>query len=195
VTDTATGSRIDHYFAALSKILSAVVATDSTSHPLALESAVDWVIDRITKLHSRANKVIFIGNGGSAGISSHMAIDYLKNGGVPALAFNDGASLTCLANDLGYESVFSTQIDMHGRSGDLLIAISSSGRSESILNGVNSARRRDMEVATLSGFHADNPLRKLGDVNFYVENGDYGFVEISHLALCHAFLDMKMGWR
>lgn len=194
MTNTATSARIDHYFATLSRVLAAVVATDSTSRSLALESAVDWVIDRITQLRGRANKVIFIGNGGSAGISSHMAIDYLKNGGIPALAFNDGASLTCLANDLGYENVFATQIDMHGRSGDLLVAISSSGRSESILNGVRSARRHDIEVATLSGFRADNPLRNLGDVNFYVENSDYGFVEISHLALCHAFLDMKMGW-
>lgn len=124
-----------------------------------------------------------------------MAIDYLKNGGIPALAFNDGASLTCLANDLGYENVFARQIDMHGQSGDLLVAISSSGRSPSILNGVASARRQEMDVITLSGFRDDNPLRCGGDRNFYVKSSEYGFVEISHLIICHAFLDMTLGWR
>jgi hypothetical protein len=49
---------------------------------------------------------MFIGNGGSAAIASHMAIDFTKNGGMPAMCFNDGAALTCLGNDLGYEEVF-----------------------------------------------------------------------------------------
>ena len=71
---------------------------------------------------------MFIGNGGSAGIASHSAIDFTKNGSMPALAFNDGAALTCLGNDLGYDSVFAAQIEARGRPGDLLIAISSSGK-------------------------------------------------------------------
>jgi D-sedoheptulose 7-phosphate isomerase len=191
---TRPESRVDRYFATLSNVLSATAATDSAGRSIVVPAAVDWVIDRLERV-GRSYKIIFIGNGGSAGISSHLAIDYLKNGGIPALAFNDGASITCLANDLGYENVFAKQIDMHGRNGDLLIAISSSGRSPNILNGVASARQRGMDVVTLSGFTPDNPLRAAGDVNFYVDNDVYGFVEISHLALCHAFLDMKMGWR
>ncbi|MGZ2406214.1 phosphoheptose isomerase [Rhizobium ruizarguesonis] len=76
----------------------------------------------------------------------------IKNGGLRAMAMNDGATLTCLSNDLGYENVFSTQIAMHANEGDLLVAISSSGRSESITKAARSAREKGCAVMTLSGF-------------------------------------------
>ena len=101
--------------------------------------------------------------------------------------------LTCLGNDLGYERVFAKQIEMHGRAGDLLIAISSSGRSANILNAVEAGRAAGCAVVTLSGFTPDNPLRTLGDVNFYLNSDRYGFVEIGHLTICHAILDMLCG--
>jgi D-sedoheptulose 7-phosphate isomerase len=145
--------------------------------------------------HAAGNKLMFIGNGGSAGICSHMATDYSKNGGMRSLAFNDGAFLTCLGNDFGYEHVFAKQIEFHGRESDLLIAISSSGQSPNILNAVAAARRQKAAVITLSGFSADNPLRKLGDLNFYLADSNYGFVEVGHLTLLHAVLDIAMGWK
>ena len=137
---------------------------------------------------------MFIGNGGSAGIASHCAIDYSKNGGIRSTAFNDGAALTCLGNDLGYENVFAKQIDLHARPGDLLMAISSSGKSMNILKAVDIARERGCAVFTFSGFSPDNPLRTFGDLNFFVDSPEYGFVEISHLALIHSLLDLEMGW-
>ena len=93
----------------------------------------------LAKFLAKAPRLFFIGNGGSAAIASHMAADFAKNGGVPALAFNDGASLTCLANDYGYEQVFALPLRQHMRSGDCLIAISSSGKSVNILNAANSS--------------------------------------------------------
>ena len=146
--------------------------------------------------HDAGNKIIFIGNGGSAGIASHLAIDFSKNGGLRALAFNDPSALTCLGNDLGYENVFAKQLEFHARPGDVLVAISSSGKSPNILGAVKMARTRDCRVVTYSGFSETNDLRKTGDVNFYVRGQDmeYGFVEVAHLALCHAVLDIDMGW-
>ena len=138
--------------------------------------------------------MIFIGNGCSAAIASHMAIDYTKNGGIRAMAMNDGSALTCLSNDLGYENVFAKQLEMHARQGDLLVAISSSGSSENILPAVGTARERGCAVITLSGFSPNNPLRQMGDLNLYVPSGEYGFVEVTHLSLCHAMLDLAMGW-
>ena len=137
---------------------------------------------------------MFIGNGGSAGIAGHLAIDFTKNGGLRAMAFNDPMALTCVGNVLGYDSVFDKPIEMHARPGDLLVAISSSGKSPNILAAVAAARARDCAVATYSGFSPENDLRRLGDINFYVDAMEYGFVEISHLALCHAVLDIDMGW-
>ena len=115
-------------------------------------------------------------------------------GGLRSLAFTDASALTCLGNDLGYENVFAKQIDFHARRGDLVIATSSSGNSPNILNGVSAARDRGCHVVTFSGFKDDNKLRRLGDVNFYVSSLQYGFVEIAHLSLCHAILDIDMGW-
>jgi len=182
------------YFDTLSDVMRNAVVTDRAGHEIGLERGFANVRDLAHKAHDGGNKLIFIGNGGSQGISSHLAIDYSKNGGLRALAFTDASALTCLGNDLGYENVFAKQIDFHARSGDLVIATSSSGNSPNILNGVSSARSRDCHVVTFSGFKDDNKLRRLGDVNFYVSSLQYGFVEIAHLALCHAILDIDMGW-
>jgi len=144
--------------------------------------------------HDAGGKIIFVGNGGSAGIASHLAIDYLKNGGFRATAFNDAAALTCLSNDFGYENVFSKQIEMHCRSNDFVVGISSSGRSENILRAIMAANNHGAGTATFSGFEPDNPLRVLGDANFYVPSHDYGIVEIAHLTILHAILDIDLGW-
>jgi len=113
----------------------------------------------------------------------------------PCDAFGDGAVLTCLGNDFGYADVFSRQIEWHGGAGDLLIAISSSGASPNILNGVLAARSKGSRVVTFSGFREDNPLRQTGDINFYVRAQEYGFVELAHQSLLHAMLDVDRGWR
>lgn len=186
--------QLHRYFGTLADLLRNAEVTDLAAQSLPLEEGCDWIRNSAHQAHDAGNKIIFIGNGGSAGIASHLAIDFTKNGGLRALAFNDPSALTCLGNDLGYENVFAKQIDFHARAGDLLIAISSSGRSPNILSAVSAARARDCRVATFSGFTEQNELRRTGDVNFYVRSREYGFVEVAHLALCHAMLDIDMGW-
>lgn len=134
-------------------------------------------------------RLFFIGNGGSAAIASHMATDYQKNGSMPTMCFNDAASLTCISNDLGYQNVFTLPLERHARLGDVLFAISSSGASGNIINAARYAKEHRMNVVTLSGFEPDNPLRRLGGVNFYVPSKSYGTVEIAHLAILHSLLD------
>lgn len=142
----------------------------------------------------KANKgsVFFVGNGGSAAIASHMAADWLKNGQMAAQCFTDGPLTTCIANDIGYASVFALPLGYHGRPNDLLFCISSSGQSRSITHAAEVGLRQGLHVITLSGFEPDNPLRQLGDVNFYVPSGRYGVVEISHHAILHAILEAVM---
>jgi D-sedoheptulose 7-phosphate isomerase len=184
---------IEAYFGTLGSFGGRIEATDQKGGRLALAAAAAAALEAARRTQREKTRVFFIGNGGSAGICSHMATDWMRNGGFAATALNDGAALTCLANDLGFEQVFAKQIQMHGRAGDLLIAISSSGNSANILRGVEAARAAGMQVVTRSGFAPDNKLRRLGDVNFYVPSERYGWVEISHLALCHALLDASMG--
>jgi D-sedoheptulose 7-phosphate isomerase len=186
--------RVQKYFETLNRLTADAEVTDKSARPLPIGEAFEMVRDAAHKAHDSGNKIMFIGNGGSAGIASHLAIDFSKNGSLRSLAFNDPSALTCLGNDLGYENVFAKQLDFHARQGDLLVAISSSGKSPNILAGVAKARERSCEVVTFSGFTEDNDLRRTGDVNFFVRSREYGFVEVAHLSLCHAILDLDMGW-
>jgi D-sedoheptulose 7-phosphate isomerase len=186
--------RIEPYFDTLLGVIREAQCSDRQGAALPLHQAFERVRGAARAAHAAGNTITFVGNGGSAAIASHLAIDFSKNGGMRARALNDGAALTCLGNDLGYEHVFAKQIEWHARPGDLVVAISSSGRSANILNAVEAARARDCTITTFSGFREDNELRRAGDVNFYVRSGQYGFVEVAHLALCHAILDLDMGW-
>ena len=133
-------------------------------------------------------KIFLIGNGGSAAVSAHTALDFC-NAGIRAVSLTEPATLTCLANDHGYQSVFARQMSWHVKPCDVLVARSSSGRSNNILSAVQVAREIGADVVTLSGFSPHNPLRRLGDFNFYVPSDTYGVVEIAHWAILHAIAD------
>lgn len=182
------------YAASLTDLMSGMSVTDRSGVLTRPDIAMRSFIELIDSAVSANGRLFFIGNGGSAGICSHMAIDYAKNGRIPSLCFNDGAALTCLSNDCGYENVFVEQLKIHATPSDILIAISSSGNSPNIVG----AARFMNDVAggktvTLSGFSPDNALRGLGEINFHVASDSYGYVEIAHLMILHAVLDRRMG--
>lgn len=178
------------YFEDIHNILDSMLITDTRCGNMPADDSFSTIIRRIKNLKEKKNKLVFIGNGGSASIASHMATDFLKNGDIPAIAFNDSSLITCLSNDLGYENVFKKPVEMLAAKGDMLFSISSSGRSPNILQATHAAKKKGCFVITLSGFGSDNPLRKAGDINFYVKSGSYGHVEIAHLTICHCLLDM-----
>ncbi|MBI2071124.1 MAG: SIS domain-containing protein [Elusimicrobia bacterium] len=159
------------------------------------ESGFKRALDLIIKQNKLGKKLCFIGNGGSAAIASHQATDFFKNGGVRAASFNDASILTCLANDYNYTEIFSRQIERMTNTGDILFAISSSGKSSNIIKGVEAARRNGCHIVTCSGFDENNPLRRLGEVNFYVPSHSYAHVENAHLLICHTFVDALMALR
>lgn len=179
---------VSSVFASLHKGLLSIEAGGQHAN-WSLDTVIGHAVAKALIARKKGYRIMFIGNGGSAAIASHLAEDFLKAGRFATMSFNDAAQLTCLANDLGYESVFRVPIERHGKAGDILFAISSSGKSENILSGARAARAADMEVITLSGFKPDNPLRRLGHLNFYVPSEEYGTVEVAHLAICHAILD------
>ncbi len=174
----------------LINLLSQIKVTDINAKDLDFGRSLTQIANIIFLHVKKGNKIIIIGNGGSASIASHIQTDFLKNLKIPALAFNDASLLTCLSNDLGYENVFSTPIGILAKKGDILFAISSSGRSKNILNAVSVARNKGCFIIGLSGFSLRNSLRSIGNVNFYVPSSSYGAVEIIHLAICHAIVDI-----
>lgn len=158
-------------------------------------SAIRIVIDLLSEKQEKGKKVMVIGNGGSAGIAMHTLADYANAGGFKIADFYNPALLTCMSNDYGYENVFVKPIEMCAESGDILFAISSSGRSPNIVKAAEKASLLDCAVITFSGFDADNPLRQVGNINFYSPSNHYGFVELSHQTLIHCILDLFVRYK
>jgi len=181
---------VRQYITEFFEVLRLLELSNKQGETLEIEQGIHEIMALFRSLINTGRKIIFVGNGGSAAIASHMAIDYWKNGGIPALCFNDGAQLTCLGNDFGYESVFEKPVQMFAKQGDVLVAISSSGQSPNVLKGVEAATRIGCKIITLSGFSPENPLRRLGDLNIYCASHEYGFVELTHQLVLHMTLDL-----
>jgi D-sedoheptulose 7-phosphate isomerase len=94
-----------------------------------------------------------------------------------------------MTNDFGYENAFARMLDQVINKNDVLIAISSSGNSINIRNAVDIAKKHHASIITMSGFSEDNPLRKMGNINIWLNSDDYGFVEIGHQFLLHNIAD------
>lgn len=148
----------------------------------------DFDASAVARWVGESERLIFMGNGGSAAIASHMATDFAKNAKIPCMCFNDASHITMAANDYGYEEVFACILQQHIRTSDCVVAISSSGRSRNILAAAMVARDHKARLLTLTGFDHTNPLSKLGQRNFHVPSHDYGVVETLHLAMLHAVI-------
>ncbi len=149
-----------------------------------------FLLEQVSRV---SGTVYVIGNGGSAGIASHFCTDLLRTLNVSATTLSDANMLTCFANDFGYENVYKMPLERNLRANDLLVAISSSGQSENILAAAKVAKEKKVTLVTLSGFDADNPLCKLGDLNFWLDSHDYGLVETGHFSLLHTIVDTFNG--
>lgn len=143
----------------------------------------------LKKVKESHKTVYVIGNGGSAGIASHFCVDLINGLNIRAMTLFDSNVMTCMSNDYGYEKVFSHPLQTLLQKEDLLVAISSSGRSNNILNATTVAKQKKAQVITLSGFDSTNSLREMGDLNFYLGSHDYGLVEMGHFFLLHTIID------
>ena len=177
------------YFQELSNIFSRIEATGAKGNILPLAQAEELILKTLKNLRTAQGKLIFIGNGGSAALASHLATDFLRNAGMNSITFNDPVLITTISNDFGYEQVFAKPLEAIAQEGDILFALSSSGKSKNILNAVRKARDKRCFIVTLSGFTQDNPLRQMGDINIYAPSHSYGYVEIAHLSLCHSLAE------
>lgn len=145
----------------------------------------------IERAAATGHRIYAIGNGGSAAIADHLCCDLTKGTcaeGHPVLdtcSMNANMALySAIANDFGFEKVFSRQVDMLGKPDDVLLAISSSGNSANILGAVEAAHRRGMHTIGLSGF-SGGALKDAAHVALYVKADNYGIVEDVHQSLMH----------
>ncbi len=152
-------------------------------------SEFNEVFNRAMDLLNETKKIFFIGNGGSNSICSHMMQDFAKIAKFQTYSFSNPSLITCFSNDFGYENAISEWLEIHFDKNDLLVAISSSGNSQNIINAVEKAHAKFGKVITLSGFKEDNNLRFLGNENFFLNIENYGVVECFHQVILHAMLD------
>lgn len=181
------------YAAAISGALSGLEVTDRGHNLIDCDDAVRAVCKQSGELHKQRRKQFLCGNGASAALANHMALDWTKNGGLPTMSFSDSAFLTAVSNDLGNDEVFCAPLRWYGAAGDRLMAISSSGNSPNIVRAIGAARDIGMSIVTFTGLKPDNKSRQLGDLNFYVPAKTYGIVECAHQILLHLCLDCFMG--
>jgi D-sedoheptulose 7-phosphate isomerase/D-glycero-D-manno-heptose 1,7-bisphosphate phosphatase len=173
------------YFAEYAKEMA---RASETIDPAAMERAGSLLVDA----YARGARMFSCGNGGSAAIANHMQCDHLKGirtgtdlaPQVLSLSTNVEV-LTAIANDIGYHEVFVYQLQSQARPGDVLIAVSSSGRSRNIVDALTWARDNGLRTIAITGFEG-GAARTVADVAIHVNCTNYGVVEDLHQAVMHA---------
>ncbi len=187
MTDPTTAARRDFVSGYLSEIRRCLDALP--------RGDVARFVECLERAYHEDRQVYLIGNGGSAATASHMACDLAKNVYPPpstgpvrrfrVTSLTDNVALiTALANDCGYDRIFSEQLHNLLQAGDLLIAVSASGNSPNVLDAIALARERRATTAALLGFGGGR-AKDMVDVALVVNSDDYGHVEDLHLMLNH----------
>ena len=154
------------------------------------DAQINKTIKMIRDTSRRKGKVYIVGNGGSASIASHVSVDFAKVSRIQSSTFNNANLITCFANDYDYENWVTEAIKAYTNKNDMLILISSSGKSKNIVNAAKYCKKNSIDLVTLSGFKKNNPLSKLGKINFYIDSSQYNFIEMSHHIILLSIVDI-----
>jgi D-sedoheptulose 7-phosphate isomerase len=182
-----------HYSRSIERALANLEVTQAGGHLLSQQEGFNLACSMAVRVRDDDGMLYFCGNGASAAMASHMALDWLKNSGVKAACFNDIASLTAYGNDTCYDNVFALPLKRLGRATDVLITTSSSGNSPNVLAALTQAKASGIRTITFSGLGDKNKSRAIGDLNFFIPCRTYGIAECAHQILLHAWLDQFMG--
>ncbi len=172
-----------------SSIIENTCFTTKSYDVISIDHGMQAAISILNDCRNQSGTVYIVGNGGSAAIASHATIDFINMDKMRAISMLDPAVTTCISNDYGYEYVYSRQLMQFIKKEDVLIAISSSGKSQNIINAVNAAEKMGAKTITLSGFSENNPLRQTGNYNIWLNSNNYGQVEIGHAFILHYITD------
>ena len=164
---------------------------ERATNDAALHRSVGDISDAITKAFRGGNKLLVAGNGGSAADAQHIAGEFLSRlnfdrNPLPAVALTtDSSVLTAVGNDYGFDSVFERQVRGLGRKGDVLIAISTSGKSANILSALKAARELGLLTVGLTG-NRQSPMRPLCDYCLEAPSEITPLIQQIHIVAAHA---------
>jgi D-sedoheptulose 7-phosphate isomerase len=147
------------------------------------------------KCNSLNKKIIFLGNGGSASIASHVSVDLTKNAKIRSINFNEPDLITCFANDFGHENWMKEALKMYYDKNDIVVLISSSGKSANIVKAAKWCVESNIRLITFTGCLRANPVNKLNKngLNFWINSKAYNHIELSHLFLLLTIVDIIIG--
>ena len=152
--------------------------------------ALEEIKSLLVEIKKNNKAVYWVGNGGSLGLCSHLSQDVLNKLQMRSYVLSDASLLTCMANDFGYEAVYARPLDVLMHDGDLLIAVSSSGNSQNILNAADVAKKKGARCVALSAFKPTNQLNNIAaDVSIYLPCELYGHAEVGHEAILHSVIE------
>ncbi|WP_320040106.1 SIS domain-containing protein [uncultured Desulfobacter sp.] len=177
------------YLNYLNAMLMETQITDNVGHTYSLDDGVARMVSELIIIRNNGGLLALVGNGGSAAIVDHVHNDLGLSCGMCTLVFTNTPSLTAASNDFGYAAAYERQLACWSDYQGALLAISSSGASENILRAAKKARAIGMKIFTMTGFQQDNPLRKMGELNFYIKSDSYGIVELAHSCIAHCVTD------
>jgi len=153
------------------------------------------LIKLLKTIKAKNKKVILIGNGGSAAMSSHVSVDLTKQCKIRAINFNEADLITCYANDYGHDNWMKEAIKSYYDKGDVVILISSSGNSKNHVVAGKFCKQKKIKLVTFTGFDGQNKLSKIGHINFWLNSSNYNQIEMVHhiwlLLLCDYLTSMK----
>lgn len=161
----------------------------------ALAPAVDAAADMAIRALRSGRKLMFCGNGGSAADAQHLAAEFmgrflLERTPWPAVALTTNTSaLTAIGNDYGYDTVFVRQLQGLAQAGDVLIGLSTSGRSRNVVAAFEAARELGVSTIAMTG-HVPGPLGALADVVLNAPSDSTPRIQEMHIALGHAFCEI-----
>jgi D-sedoheptulose 7-phosphate isomerase len=156
---------------------------------------LEAIAREILKALKAGKKILLCGNGGSAADSQHIAAEYIvrfkiNRMSLPAIALStDTSTITATANDYDFSEIFSRQVAALGQEGDILLAISTSGKSPNILKAVHEAKLKKMVVVGLTGA-AGGELAKVADICLKIESSNTPHIQEMHITALHAIAEV-----
>jgi phosphoheptose isomerase len=145
------------------------------------------------EVSKRGGKIIFAGNGGSASVASHAAVDFTKGSRIRSVAFNDHNLMSAYANDYGQDQWISRCIENYADERDAVVLMSCSGTSQNVITAAQTARRKNLPLVTLTGTDPKNEVRSLGGNNFWIDSRNANTVQAVHMILLFCVADMIAG--
>ena len=168
-------------------------------YQLSLKDKIIQISSEISKKIDDGGKILLCGNGGSASDSQHIAAEFvnrfkINRSPLPAISLaTDTSNITSIANDFGFQFIFSKQIQAIANEQDVLIAITTSGKSENVIEALKVAKEKNILTLSMTGKNIDN-VEQYSDLNVSIPSDETGVVQQAHITILQIIAGLIEQW-